>query len=78
MLPIHLDAFGAPVSIWDLSLGAGILAGYAVLRLAFFAAAPGNALPRFLSLRYLVTAYVAVIAAQQFTADHRGRIRKSV
>jgi phosphatidylglycerol:prolipoprotein diacylglycerol transferase len=67
MLPLHFEMFGLHLAIWDVLLIAGLIAGYFVLRAAFGAAAQlQRSVPRWLWLRYLVTAYVAVIAAQLF------------
>jgi phosphatidylglycerol:prolipoprotein diacylglycerol transferase len=61
VLPIHVDLWGRRLVVWDLTLLVGVLLGYLVLHAAFAAPRRG------LWLRYLVTVYVAVLAAQLFS-----------
>lgn len=66
MFPYHVEFAGAHIEIWDLVFLVGSVIGYLVLR-ASFRAVPSPTLPRLLSLRYLVTLYVAVLGAQLFS-----------
>jgi len=68
VFPVYLDLYGAHISIWELMLLAGAIVGYIVLSASYRVprGAPPER-PSMLGLRYLVTVYVAVIAAQFFS-----------
>jgi phosphatidylglycerol:prolipoprotein diacylglycerol transferase len=60
--PLHL--FGVDLSVWNAALVVAVALGYLGLRHALCLAADGERLPSYLPLRWLVSVYVALIAAQ--------------
>jgi prolipoprotein diacylglyceryltransferase len=65
MYPRAFELLGTRLTIWDISLLAGIVLGYFVLRYSF-RIGEGPGVPSLLPLRWFVTVYVSVVGAKLF------------